>query len=174
VPYLIIQAVLNQRSTGVGPRHHRCYYGRIINRRAKARWGRPSGQDYVEKVPGTANTGRTKVSEKPHPGRLGCGFLFRRRKQFRARHESAERLRSSWPSWDGWPSPQMRKDECGCGPSVNFVPGTKLICTLRHRQSGAPLLVGLKESGSGDGTGGRRPDGGAHQARIMWKRLLEP
>jgi hypothetical protein len=30
----------------------------------------------VEKVPGTANTGRTKVSEEPHPGRLGCGFLF--------------------------------------------------------------------------------------------------
>ena len=78
----------------------------------------------VEKVPGTTSTGRTKVSEKPHPGRLGCGFLCRR---------------------------------------VEKVAGTenpKSTAALRHRQSGAPLLAALKESGSGDGTGGRRPDGG--------------
>jgi hypothetical protein len=36
--------------------------------------------------------------------------------------------------------------------------------TQRHRQSGAPLLAPPKESGSGDGTGGPRPEGGAHQA----------
>jgi len=39
--------------------------------------------------------------------------------------------------------------------------------TARHRQSGAPLLAALKESGSGDGTGGRRPEGAP--IRPAWK-----
>jgi len=59
------------------------------------------------------------MSEKPHPGPLGCGSFCRR---------------------------------------VEKVAGNEN--TLRHRQSGAPLIAVLKESGSGDGTGGRRPDGG--------------
>ena len=49
----------------------------------------------------------------------------------------------------------------------NFVPGTKLrgkeaFSKAHHRQSGAPLLAGTKESGSGDGTRGPGPEGGAH------------
>jgi hypothetical protein len=32
----------------------------------------------VEKVAGTENTERTRMSKKPHSGRLGCGFFFKR------------------------------------------------------------------------------------------------
>ena len=49
------------------------------------------------------------------------------------------------------------------------VPGTEnpnSTATARHRQSGAPLLATLKESGSGDGTGGLWPDGGAQKASV--------
>jgi hypothetical protein len=35
------------------------------------------------------------------------------------------------------------------------------IGAWHHRQSGAPLLAGPKESGSGDGTRRPRPEGGA-------------
>jgi hypothetical protein len=53
---------------------------------------------------------------------------------------------------------------------------TQELGTQRHRQSGAPLLAPPKESGSGDGTGGRRPEGGAQKGReerSLWKKLLE-
>ena len=42
----------------------------------------------------------------------------------------------------------------------SLVTDTKLsIFAVSHRQSGAPLLAVPKESGSGDGTGGPRPEG---------------
>jgi len=52
--------------------------------------------------------------------------------------------------------------------NVEKVPGTKnpnSTATARHRHSGAPFLAQLKKSGSGDGTGGRKPDGGCPYGR---------